>query len=213
MHCRAGIGRGAVSVTSGTLKTLSILLGLSVFCCSGCSKEKLNDLANQVQTQGESLVKESKKLSDSLVETAKEQLPESGHMTIMTSEPIKIDQAVIKMHVVGDGRKNSLQITSYQPAMANTAAPAVLIHSTTAIETVALLAGKSLPCNVFVEPKSDAAIARNEIGRPVAVTFGSMNMQEKTITATMEACTLMGSDGQPLQIDGADILAVVVEGE
>ncbi len=45
------------------------------------------------------------------------------------------------------------------------------------------------------------------------MVFGSMNMQEMTITATIEPCTLIGSDGQPLTIDGADILAVVAEGE
>ena len=89
------------------------VLTISLFCFSGCSKEKLTDLANTVQSQGENLVKESKKMTDSLVETAKEQLPETGKITIRTPEPIEIEQAVVKLHVVGDGRKHSLQITSY----------------------------------------------------------------------------------------------------
>ncbi|MCA9139640.1 MAG: hypothetical protein KDB00_22860, partial [Planctomycetales bacterium] len=193
----------------GAGQTLSLLAFFCLISISGCSKEKLSDIANKVQTQGESLVKESKKMTDALVETAKEPLNASGHMTIKSAEPIEINKAVVKMHVIGDGRKNSLQITSYSPGVAHTSVPAVFIHSTTSIESVALLAGKSVPCNVFIEPKSGAPIARNEVGRPVAVTFGSMNMQDKTITATIEPCTLIGSDDQPLKIDGGDIVAFV----
>lgn len=188
----------------------TILLVLAIVL-SGCSKEDLNDIANQVQTQGENLVKESKKMTDSLVETAKEQLPESGNMLIKLDQPLQLDQAVIKLHVVGDGRKNSMQITSYTPGEQYLSAPAVFIHATTSIETVALLGGKSIPCNLYVEPGAGSAIARNKVGSPVSLTFGSMNMQEKTITATIEACTLIGSDDQPVAVAGGDILAVVQE--
>ena len=166
-------------------------------------------MAEKVQKQGEGLVEESKKMTDSLVETAKEQLPETGSITIQTAEPVVLDQAVAKIHVVGDGRMNSLQITSYPPGEERVSAPAVFIQATTGIETVALAAGKSIPCNVFLEPKVGAAIARNEIGKPVSVTFGSMNMQEKTITASIAACTLIGSDGESVSVAGGEILAVV----
>ena len=178
---------------------------------AGCSKEKLQDFADTVQKEGESLVIESKKMTDSLVETAKEQLPETGKMTIQTPEPIQLDRAVVKLHSIGDGRKNSLQITSYDPGAARVSAPAVFIHSTTDVQTVALAAGQSIPCNLFVELKPGTPIARNPIGKPVAVTFGSMNMKEKTITATISPCTLVGSDNQPVSIGGGDILAVVLE--
>ncbi|MDV6034327.1 MAG: hypothetical protein F9B45_30380 [Phycisphaera sp. RhM] len=210
-HRRRGSTRVANPIVScGPARRVPLLLLLlCVPALSGCSKEKLKDLADTVQTEGKNLVKESKKMTDALVETAKEELPETGRMVIQTAEPIEIDQAVVTMHVVGDGRENSLQITSYPPGAERTSAPAVFLHCTTTVETVALLAGKSLPCNLFIEPKPGAAIARNEIGRPVSVTFGSMNMQEKTMAATIEPCTLIGSDDQPLQIAGGEILAVV----
>lgn len=200
--CRGPRRRGTAS---------SFVCAVALIALSGCSKEKLKDLADTVQKEGENFVIESKKMTDSLVETAKEQLPETGNITIKTAEPIEIERAIVKMHVVGDGRKNSLQITSYPLDSQYTPAPALFIQSTTAIETVALLGGKSVPCNLFVEPKSGSPIARNPIGEPVSVTFGSMNMQEKTITATVDACTLVGSDDQPLTIDGIEILAVVAE--
>lgn len=170
-------------------------------------------MADKVQATGEDLVKESRKITDSLVETAKEQLPETGSMTIQTPEPLELDQAIVRLHVIGDGRKNSLQITSYSPDAKQPPAPAVFLQGSTEIETVALLAGKSVACNFFIETKSGAAIARNEVGRPVAVTFGSMNMQEQTITATIAACTLVGSDDKPLAIGDSQILAVVEETE
>ncbi|QDV45650.1 hypothetical protein Enr13x_55290 [Stieleria neptunia] len=187
-----------------------LLLLLCLPALSACSKDKLKELADTVQKEGTNLVKESKKMTDALVEPAKEELPETGRMVIKTAEPIEIDQAVVTMHVVGDGRKNSLQITSYPPGAERASAPAVFLHGTTTVETVALLAGKSLSCNLFVEPKAGAPIARNEVGRPVSVTFGSMNMQEKTMVATIEPCTLIGSDDQPLEIGGGEILAVVI---
>ncbi len=148
-------------------------------------------------------------MTDALVEPAEEPLPETGKLLIKMDEPLEIDHAVVKMHVVGDGRKNSLQITSYPPGVEHTPAPAVFLHATTEVETVALLAGKSLPCNLFVEPRAGAPIARSEIGHPVSVTFGSMNMQEKTITATIDTCTLIDSNDQPLALAGGEILAVV----
>lgn len=195
------------------MTTGTVVLVACVCVLSGCSKKKMAEIAGQVQTAGEGLVAESKKMTDSLVETAKDQLPETGSMTIQTPEPLQIDQAIIKLHVIGDGRKHSLQITSYPPGADRTPSPAVFLQGSTDIETVALLAGKSVACNFFIEPKSGAAIARNEIGSPVSVTFGSMNMQDNTITATIDACTLVGSDDKPLAIGGGQILAVVEETE
>jgi hypothetical protein len=203
----------AVGGASHRVSAVSFTLVICLAISPGCSKKKLEDIANQVQAKGKDLVKESKKMTDSLVKEAEAVLPESGNMTIQTPETIEIDQAVIKMHVVGDGRMNSLQITSYPPGTEYPPAPAVFLQATTAIETVALLAGKSVPCNFFIDRQSGAAIARNEIGQPVSVTFGSMNMQEKTITATIEACRLVGSDNEPLVIGGGKILAVVQETE
>ncbi|QEF98473.1 hypothetical protein Mal15_25250 [Stieleria maiorica] len=186
-----------------------LALAICLVALPACSKEKLKELADTVQKEGESLVKESKKMTDALVETAEEPLAETGKILLKTPEPLEIDQAVVKVHVVGDGRKHSLQITSYPPGAERTPAPAVFLHATTDVETVALLAGKSLPCNMFVEPRAGAPIARNPIGHPVSVTFESMNMQEKTITATIDACTLIDSNDQPLAIAGGEILAVV----
>ncbi|MCO8124381.1 hypothetical protein NHH03_21760 [Stieleria sp. TO1_6] len=191
-------------------KTLALLLiPFGVMLAQGCSKEKLTQIANSVQQQGEQFVIESKKMTDSLVETPEEPPAETGKITIGTDKPLEIDQAVAIMHDVGDGRQNSLQITSYPPDSQHPSAPAVFLHATTDVQTIALLGGQSIQCNLFIEPKSGAAIARNEIGRPVTVTFGSMNMEQQTITASIEPCVLIGSDNQPMNISGGQILAVV----
>ena len=97
----------------------SVIVALSLSVLPSCSKEKLTDIANQVQTKGKDLVKESKKMTDSLVKEAEEALPETGNMTIQTPETIQIDQAVIKMHVIGDGRKNWPRKTRSSPLNRN----------------------------------------------------------------------------------------------
>lgn len=195
--------------TAIVAKTLTIGVLLLTSLSTGCSKKKLDELADKVQKQSENLVNESKKMTDSLVETAKEQLPETGKMTIKTSEPVEFDQAVVTMHVVGDGRMNSLQITTYPVGSEYASSPACFLHATTEIETVALLAGKSVACNLFLEANSNSPIARTPVGKPVSVTFGSMNMQEKTITATIDSCSLIGSDDKPVAVAGGEVLAVV----
>lgn len=178
-------------------------------CVSGCSKEKLNELADTVKEQGGNLVKESKKMTDSLVEPAEEPLPETGKMTINMADSIEINQAIVQMHVVGDGRKNSLQITSYPPGQPRVPSPAVFLQATTEVETAALLAGKSIACTMFFDAGGNLPIAKTAPDHPIIVTFGSMNMQEKTIPATIDACSLQAADGTSVDLLGGEILAIV----
>ena len=182
---------------------------LAVCCISGCSKEEMKGMAEKVQQKGEQFVVESKKVTDSMVRGPAEILGPTGNISIATKTPIDVDYALAKMHSVEEGRANSFQISSYDPESGKVTLPAVFLYATTEVETVALLAGKSLPCNLFVERGSDSSIARTPVGSPVIITFGSMNMQEKTITATIAPCKLLGSDGNPVDVAGGQILAVV----
>lgn len=182
-----------------------LLAGVSV----GCSKEEIIELADQVQEKGEGFVVESKKVTDSLVRGPEEEEIPTGRMTIATPDPIEVDFALVKMHVVGDGRDQSLQITSYDPTSEAMARPAVLLHASTNVETVALLAGKPLKCNLFIQTELNSAIARTPVNEPVTVNFGAMNMQERSITATIDPCVLVGSDGETIDVSGGEIFGIV----
>lgn len=190
----------------------TLFVCLLLFSGGGCSKEKLADIATKVKDKGTDLVKESKKMTDSLVEGPVIPEAETGNVSIQTTpQAIEIDQAIARLYVVGDGRKHSLQITSYPPGADKTGSPAIFIQATTDIETIPLLAGKSIPCNVFLEAQG-GVIARNPVGKPVDITFGSVNFETNTVTATLPACMLMQADNQPLSVGGGEILAVVQEG-
>lgn len=171
----------------------------------GCSKEDLKGINDTLNEQKDKLVKASKELA----EEGKELLPETGKIVLGSSPAIETSVGIATIYVVGDGRKNSMQITSYEPGADSTGYPAVFIHATTEIETIALLAGKVIDCNVYVAADSSGTVARNEIGSPIPVAFGSMNMQEKTISASIERCRLVTSDGKPFSIASGQILAVV----
>ncbi|MEO1526131.1 MAG: hypothetical protein AAFX06_11895 [Planctomycetota bacterium] len=189
---------------------LSLLLGLVLSI--GCSKEDLENAANSAKQAASDVAAKSKQVTDSLVEKAEEALPSAGKITLQTAtEPIETDRGVIVLYRVGDGRKNSMQITSYKPGASSIGTTAVFIHATTEIDTVALLGGKTIPCNVYVE--SGGVVARNVIGQPVDVSFATINVQENTISATMPPCTLLGSDNKPVSISGGNIVAVVTEQE
>ncbi|MEL6109575.1 MAG: hypothetical protein AAFU85_26495 [Planctomycetota bacterium] len=199
----------------------SVLLGLLLL--AGCSKEDLEKAANSAKqaasdvaakglAEGEKIVAKSKEVTDTLVEKAEEVLPAAGKIKLATEPtPIETDRGIIVMYSVGDGRKNSMQITSYEPKAASIDSTAVFIHATTDIETVALLGGKTIPCNVFVE--SAGVVSRNVFGKPVEITFGMINVEENTISATMPACMLLGSNNKPLSLAGGEIVAVITEQE
>ena len=200
----------------------ALLFCLCVPVLGGCSKEDLekaassakqaaSDVASKGMEQGEKFVAKSKEVTDSIVEKAEEALPPSGSIKIQTAKPIELNEGVIVLYSVGDGRKNSMQITSYDPGKPAIGETAVFIHATTDIETVALLGGKTVPCNVYVE--SGGVVARNLIGQPVQISFATINVEKNTINATLPACKLLGSDNKPLDIAGGQIEAVIGEQE
>lgn len=191
--------------------TLALLMGsiFGLLLSSGCSKEKLNDLANSVKEQSNSLVEEGKKLTGDLADAAAEQLPETGKISLRTATPIETSAAVLVIHVVGDGREASVQITSYEPSVDRLKSPSVFIEASSDIESASQLAGQSLSCVVFVEPSVGATISRTPLGKPATITFGSMNPQAGTISATLTPFELIGTDDTALSVAGGEVLALV----
>jgi hypothetical protein len=43
----------------------------------------------------------------------------------------------------------------------------------------------------------------------VELTFGSLNTEDNALSATLGTAELIGSDDQPVQIQGGDVVAVV----
>lgn len=175
----------------------------------GCSKEDIEGLGDTLKEQTDKIVQQGKDAAGKIAQEGEALLPESGKISLQSAPPVETSKAIAEMHVVGDGRKNSIQICSYEPGAQTTGSPSVFIHATTSIQSVALLAGQTVPCNVYVEMSPNSPIARNQIGSPVPIVFGSMNMSEKTITATIGQCTLVDTDGKPFSVGGGEILAVV----
>ena len=141
------------------------LVGVSLM--AGCSKKELEEAANAVTEKASSVAESVKTQGGQLAENATEaatsggsvvdklktatSLGETGKIVLRSTEPIEVPRAAIVLHSVGDGRKNSLQITSYLPGAESTGSPSVFLHANTEIKSLAELEGKTMACNLFVE--------------------------------------------------------------
>ena len=180
----------------------SVLVMLVLF--PACTKEKLEEISSGLE---EGLGQ----LPGAPLDPIKEVLPETGKIELQSSPPITVDKAIAAVYAVGDGRPNSVQITSYDPGGTSTGSPSIFLHGNldSGTSTVALVANKPVPCMMYVEQTSGGEVFRTPVGSPVKVIFGAMNMQEKTIEATLGPCALRGSDGNSIRIPGGKILAIV----
>lgn len=191
------VGRRTVGPTITVVSVLFLIAGNG-----GCSKKELNDLVDK-----------AKQLPSVAEEAVVEVLPESGHVSLTTSPPVEIKKASIEVISVGDGRPSVVQVTTYDPAAGVVGGAKLILHGTTSATSVNQLASQSVKCSLFLRTESAGVISRTPEGNPVEVSFRTVNSEEGTISGTIAAATLIGSDDSKVSISGGDLLAVIKGGQ
>ena len=198
---------------------LTAVFALALLLAAGCSKEDVTKMANSVKEKTASIAESGKEVikqgKDAVTQGAaivKEQLPESGKVTLQVSPPLEIPSASIEVISIGDGRKNVVQIANYDVAAAPKSYPSILIQGTTTAGDPASLAGQTVACELYMREGPTSPIAMTAAGQPAQVTFKSFDPQEKTVAADIGAAGLIGSDNHPVAFGGGKILAVISDG-
>ncbi len=179
-----------------------LLFLVALIVPAGCSKEEMKQAYEEAKAKTESL-------TESAVQAVEDKLPESGSITLEMTPAAKARQADVEVISIGDGRPNVVQIVTYDPSAGTRTFPAVLLHGTTSATSVSALAGETVNCDLYFQASPTAPIAMTKPGGSVAVTFGSLNVDDNALPATLGSAELIGSDDKPLQIRGGEIVAVV----
>lgn len=188
------------------------LCWLAILVAPGCSKEDVKKMAATVQQKTQSIADSTKKIATQAVETVEEQLPETGQFTLQVSPPVEIATANIAVISIGDGRKNVVQIASYDASASPKSYPCVLIQGQTDAGDPASLAGQTIACELYMQASSGAPLAMTSAGQPAQVTFRSFDPEKKTIAARIDRVPLIASDNTTISLGGGSIVAVIAGG-
>lgn len=178
-----------------------LLLGV-VVVPAGCSKDEIKAKLEQAQTKLESV-------AESTMQKVEEQLPESGNVKLEMTPAAEVGQADLELISIGDGRPNVVQILTYDASSTTRTFPSVMLHGTTTATSASALAGETVNCDMYLQTSPTAPIAMTKPGGSIAVTFGSLNVDDNALSATLGVAELIGSDDKPVQIRGGEIIAVV----
>jgi len=183
--------------------SLVLLIGCVLVAGSGCSQEKLKEMANSVN---ETVREQADNLNKVAVDA--EIIPVSGRAEIMLTPPVEMKAAYARLYVTGDGRPGVLQFTSYDPDKGPNTFPALLIRANTTATSIAGLGGQSLNAQVFFQTQSGGAILSTGETGLVPVTIAPADPSKKTLDATIAAGSLIDSAGKPTAIGGITIEGV-----
>jgi hypothetical protein len=195
------------SCRSLRLPGLTLLLLTILIAPPGCSKEEIKQKLEEAKAK-------TKSLTESAVQAVEEQLPESGHVALDMDSPgqqtpVELKQADLELISIGDARPNVLQIVTYDPSASTRTYPSLMLQGTTTASSASALAGTTVACDMYFQATPSAPIAKTAIGHSVSVSFGSLNVDDNALPATLSAIGLVGSDDKPVQIRGGQILAVI----
>lgn len=180
-------------------KTAIVMLIVGLLpIATGCSKEKLKEMANTVNDK----VKEQAK---TMTESAAVVLPPTGKAEIKVSPPAESKAAYARLYVIGDGRPGVVQFTSYDPDKGPNTYPALLIRANTTATSLDSLGGQTLNAQVFFQPQNGAAILSTGESGVVPITIAPIDPGKKTLNATMAAGSLVDPTGNSTAVDGITI--------
>ncbi len=192
------------------LRSIQRVLTLSLFLIllvpGGCSKEEIKEKLKQAQEKVEAV-------AESTVQAVEDKLPETGSITLEMSKPVEeLKRADVELIVIGDGRPNVVQILTYDPASSSRVYPCLLLHGTTKATSAAGLSSETVACDMYFQASPSGPIVMTKPGASVPVTFGSLSVEENTLSASLGAAELVSADNSPISIRSGDLVAVVREG-
>ena len=178
-----------------------LLLGI-VIVPSGCSKEEMKQKFEEAKAK-------TKAMTESAVEAVEAKLPETGHITLEMNPPVEFKKADLELISIGDGRPSVVQIVTYDPSATTRSFPSLMLQGTTTATSASALAGATVSCDMYYQASPSAPIAKTIHSDSVSVIFGTLNAEDNALPATLGSANLVGSDNQPVQIRGGDMLAVI----
>jgi hypothetical protein len=187
-------------------RVLALLLFGILLVPAGCSKEEIKEKLKQAQEKVEAV-------AESTAKAVEDRLPETGSITLELSQPTEqLKRADFELIVIGDGRPNVVQILTYDPGSSSRDYPCVLLHGTTKATSAAGLSSETVACDMYFQASASGPVVMTKPGASVLVTFGSLSVEENTLSASLGAAELDSSDNSPISIRGGDLVAVVREG-
>ena len=167
----------------------------------GCSKEELKTAYNSAAAK-------TQELAAPVVEKIEDKLPESGNATLEMTPAVEMKQAEVAVIPLGDGQ-NVVQIVTYETGKSTRTYPCMMLHGQTSASSASTLSGQSVECDMYFQNSSSSPIAMTKPGSSVVVTFGQLDAENDTVTASLGMTRLIGSDGKDVLVSGGNVLAVV----
>lgn len=187
-------------------RVVTLLLFVILLVLGGCSKEEIKEKLKQAQEKVEAV-------AESTAKAVEDKLPETGSIALEMSKPVEqLKRADFELIVIGDGRPNVVQILNYDPASSSRVYPSVLLHGTTRATSAAGLSSETVACDLYFQASPSGPIVMTKPGASVPVTFGSLSVEENTLSASLGAADLISADNSPISLSGGDLVAVVREG-
>jgi hypothetical protein len=168
----------------------------------GCSKEEMKQKFEEAKAK-------TKSITESAVQAVEERLPETGHIALEMTPPVEFKKADLELISIGDGRPNVVRIVTYDPSAATRSYPSLMLQGTTTATSPSALAGETVACDMYYQSSHSAPIAMTTRDDSISVKFGSLNVEDNALPATLGMAGLVGSDDKPVQVGGGDLLAVI----
>jgi len=175
---------------------------------SGCSKEKLEEMAAAVQDQATNVQKQARDMAAST--PLAEVIPASGRAEVGLPSPVQCSTGYVRLYVIGDGRPSIVQFTSYDPEQGPNSYPALLVRAITDATTPQMLGGKTLDAEVYLQAVADGPLMTLAANATIPFVVSAPETQGP------QSGMIMGSASSVTLIDttGNSVVAsqIVVEG-
>lgn len=170
---------------------------------SGCSKEKLEEMAAAVQDQAAKVQDQAKNVQQQARDMAAstplaDVIPASGRAEIGLPSPVESGSGYVRLYVIGDGRPSVVQFTSYDPDAGPHTFPALLVRATTDAASPQTLHGKTLDADVFLQTAADGPVMTLAPGTTAAFSIsagGADGSQNDVVVARASSVNLVDTSG------------------
>lgn len=88
----------------------------------------------------------------------------------------------------------------------------MMLYANTSATQVEDLDGE-IQCDLFFQSDANSAVAMTPPGKPVTVSLGIINNEERTMEATIGEATLITADGKSIELTRGSVVAVIGGGK
>jgi len=167
------------------------MLVFALLTLSGCSGDKLKELADKAKTaaqQGaDSVKKQVSEQVDSATTEVQEQLNLAGEIQLTLDAPVETKACYVRLIPQGSNRPTVFELRSYR-SPDQESAPSVFFHGQIRASSLEELSGQIVSGRLFVQPTADGPTWFSETGSPVEVQV--VGMEDSVLTAEIVGASL-----------------------